>query len=382
MSIVWLVPAALAGLALVVVPIAIHWLVTERRPPAPFPSLRFLGSSRVSSLRRRGLDDAMLLACRVLIVGAGVAALAGPVAGGAWRDRQHAQRLARAVVLSQEAAADRAADAEWAGAFRGRTFARADLRDALADGLRWLRAQPMAAREVVIVSRLSRGEVIAVDLRDVPPDTGIRFVRADVPPAPRRLIMPVLQQLGDSLSVTPLHVELSASATSLAAGPPARVAESPVAIVAADADRALAAAALRAVLAAGIAWTDADRRLLIAWDGADPRAVSQVAPGTTIVRMPVPVPAGMAAARLAEAIAGAVATPGLSREPEPIGSDELQRWSRPPGPPPRGATPVDEGDRRWLWLAALVLLAVEHWLRRTPRSSGQAAVAGPEVHVA
>jgi hypothetical protein len=26
---------------------------------------------------------------------------------------------------------------------------------------------------------------------------------------------------------------------------------------------------------------------------------------------------------------------------------------------------IDEDDRRWLWAAALILLAVEGWLRRT-----------------
>ena len=29
---------------------------------------------------------------------------------------------------------------------------------------------------------------------------------------------------------------------------------------------------------------------------------------------------------------------------------------------------VDEDDRRWLWIAALVLLAVEAWMRRARRT--------------
>jgi len=54
--------------------------------------------------------------------------------------------------------------------------------------------------------------------------------------------------------------------------------------------------------------------------------------------------------------------------------DRLQTWSRPAAAP---ASPridsVDGDDRRWLWLAALGLLALETWLRRSRRDRATAA---------
>ena len=78
MSIAWLIPAAFAGLALVALPIAIHLLVRQQSRRVAFPSLRFLRQSPLSALRRRSVQDAGLLACRILIIVAAAAALAAP----------------------------------------------------------------------------------------------------------------------------------------------------------------------------------------------------------------------------------------------------------------------------------------------------------------
>jgi hypothetical protein len=70
---------------------------------------------------------------------------------------------------------------------------------------------------------------------------------------------------------------------------------------------------------------------------------------------------------LMRAMANALAAiPDLQRaEVVPIADEMLRRWSRPAVPP---ATPridtVDDDDRRWFWLAALGLLAIETWIRR------------------
>jgi hypothetical protein len=66
-------------------------------------------------------------------------------------------------------------------------------------------------------------------------------------------------------------------------------------------------------------------------------------------------------------------------EPERIPSATLARWSREPARPDTGAwRQSDDSDGRWLWLAALVLLGVETFLRRTaaaesPRAEAHAA---------
>jgi len=70
---------------------------------------------------------------------------------------------------------------------------------------------------------------------------------------------------------------------------------------------------------------------------------------------------------LLRAIANAIASePDLqAAEVLPIADAVLQRWSRPAAPvtSPRIDT-VEQDDRRWLWLTALALLALETWIRR------------------
>jgi hypothetical protein len=71
---------------------------------------------------------------------------------------------------------------------------------------------------------------------------------------------------------------------------------------------------------------------------------------------------------ITNAIAG---IPDLQRaEVVPISDRLLREWSRPSGVPaaPRLDT-LEQGrgdDRRWFWLAALCLLAIEMWMRRAP----------------
>jgi len=74
--------------------------------------------------------------------------------------------------------------------------------------------------------------------------------------------------------------------------------------------------------------------------------------------------------------------PDLTRaEVVPIADTVLREWARPPAAPTTlRLDTVDEDDRRWFWIAALVLLAVETWMRRARRgheqSHKQSAVAG------
>jgi hypothetical protein len=66
-------------------------------------------------------------------------------------------------------------------------------------------------------------------------------------------------------------------------------------------------------------------------------------------------------------------------EPVRIAREQLDAWSRPPGPPSLSAPPADEGDRRWLWAGALLLLGLEQWLRR---NAARSAVTPQETRVA
>jgi hypothetical protein len=45
---------------------------------------------------------------------------------------------------------------------------------------------------------------------------------------------------------------------------------------------------------------------------------------------------------------------------------DLAAWARPAAPVTgRVGVAVDEGDARWFWVAALLLLLLEGWVRRT-----------------
>jgi hypothetical protein len=100
----------------------------------------------------------------------------------------------------------------------------------------------------------------------------------------------------------------------------------------------------------------ADGRPLAAAAGSADRLLIATAAPASNVATPV----------LLRSIANAIATvPDLQRaEVVPIGDAVLQRWSRPPAPAtsPRLET-VDQDDRRWMWLAALLLLVLETWIR-------------------
>ncbi len=181
-SITWLVPAAFGGLALVAVPIAIHLLVRQHSRQVPFPSLRFLEASRLAALKRRSIQDAPLLLCRVLMIAAAVAALAAPVIDTAARRAEHAKRVARAVVIGE--GLDRAdrSRVKRPAHFAYATFSRARLADGLADAVRWLETQPPASREIVIAATFRRGQLHQSDIDRVPADIGIRL-KAQAPRA-------------------------------------------------------------------------------------------------------------------------------------------------------------------------------------------------------
>jgi hypothetical protein len=355
-SVIWTAPAALFGLALIALPIAVHLLVRQHVRTLPFPSLRFLRETQLAAFRRRRIQDAALLACRIAIVGAAAAALAGPVLQTSARDAGYASRTSRAIVISESAPPEVVARiAE--GAFASTTVQRAKLADALPDAVRWLSSQPRSAREIVIAGALRRGTLDAGELAAVPADVGIRFEQTATN-APADVTSPVLVLRGGVLRRVERAVRLNTDATRVTDGAVSPVATDIVSIKSAPADAALADAALRAALDAGVPWRDRDRRVVIVWAGADESGIGDA----EIVRMPVPSPAASAADAVHAALT-AIGRPDWV-EPMMIPPAQLDAWSRRPGPPSNTAPIVDEGDRRWLWGLVLVLLGVEWWMRR------------------
>ena len=67
----------------------------------------------------------------------------------------------------------------------------------------------------------------------------------------------------------------------------------------------------------------------------------------------------------------------------PIPDAQLTRWSRPATPSrPPGIHSVDSDDRRWLWIAAVGLLLVETWVRRSARPDASTTDAEESARVA
>lgn len=367
MSVLWLAPAALLGLALIAVPVAIHLFVRQQGRRVDYPSLRFLRSSQLAAFRRRNIQDALLLICRIAIVAAAVMALAGPVLQSAARSQGYAGRIARAVIVEPGAEAP-GADAV-GNAFVSQSFSRADISDAIADATRWLDDQPPAAREVVFVGTFRRGSLTPAHLAAVPISAGLRFVPTGAGEPAREVNFPVLRTRNGTLTIERQQVYLADDETRVSDGMATPIAEDTVRIVAAPADQALAEAALRAALSAGLRWSASAARTLVVWSGADEAVVQRSLNGATALRMERPAPM-LAATAVRDAVERVTATPISALEPITISSEQLQSWSRPPGPSPADAHPIDEGDRRWLWGLALVLLAVEHGLRRTAGPHG------------
>lgn len=368
MSVFWLAPAALFGLGLIAVPIAIHLLVRQQSRRVEYPSLRFLRQSQLAAFRRRRIQDGLLLACRAAIVVAAVTALAGPVFQTASRSAGYGARVARAVIL-QEGTAASVANEAIGDAFASRTVTRARLADAVADAVRWLDAQPPAAREIVLAGAFRRGSVSPALLEAIPPTVGIRFVTAPVaPPAPERE-WPVLRLRPAGPVIERRQVLAGDDETRVAGGAVTPVAADVVRVIAAAADQPLADAALRAALDAGLPWSGAVQQVMVAWDGADEAAVQRLSNGAAVVRMDRPSPAATAATAVAAAIERVTAPDVGAMEPVSLSSEQLLAWSRPPGPVPDNASPADEGDRRWLWALVLGLMALELGLRRSRHQS-------------
>ena len=358
MSIFWTAPAALVALTLIALPIAVHLLARQNIRTLPYPSLRFLRQTQLAAFRRRAIHDAALLLCRVAIIAIAALALAGPVFQTSARHAAYANRVSRAIVPLDGVDRDmveRAADGAFASTI---IFFPGSMVDALMEAARWLEQQPPSAREILFLGALRRGALNDAELSAIDRDIGIRFqpvtvaTRSDV-------VVPILTRRNGTLVVIDRRARLDGDATHVTDGPAVAVPQDLIGIVASAGDTALAAAALRAALDAGVPWANLNQHVVIAWDGADTGSVKT---GTRVIRMEVPPPP--AAADAVREVLLTISRPRL-REPVMVSAEQLAAWTRPPGPPSSDAPVSDEGDRRWLWAASLLLLTIEWWMRRS-----------------
>ena len=188
---IWLNPAAWIGLLAVAGPLVIHILVQRKAERLAFPSLRFLQQGRLASIRRHLLEDVPLLAIRGAIVGAAVAALAGPLIVTRTQRQAWNARVVRAIVVQGADGARRlradSASASIAEAFLSQTFETPAVSDAIPRAVAWLENAPPARRELLIVGPLALGSMSADDLALIPPGIGIRFEQSGGLPAERSI---------------------------------------------------------------------------------------------------------------------------------------------------------------------------------------------------
>jgi hypothetical protein len=176
--VIWLNPRLLFALAALAAPLVIHILVQRRAERIPFPTLRFLTPTRLAAIRRHVLEDAGLLAVRLAILAAAVAALAGPLAVTPLRRQAWERRVVRATVVDESlTTVERGSDARGVAVYRSQEFAGPSLPDGIHRAVAWLEQAPPARREIVVVSPLAIGAVDVADVAEIPASIGIRFER-------------------------------------------------------------------------------------------------------------------------------------------------------------------------------------------------------------
>jgi hypothetical protein len=385
MSVFWLAPLAMVGFVLLAVPLLIHLLAQHRSERVLFPSLRFVPASQLAALRRRAFADWPLLVIRLAIVAAAVAAGAGPVfvsdaVRAAWDTR-----VARAVVVADTSPETIAvAEEEAQEGFTSARFSEPRVADAIRSAVTWLGTQPPASREVVIVGDLREGTLAAADLALLPAHVGMRFLPLRHAGA-MSAEMHAAADVNGAVAVSRVRVTANETITRASYEPARSDIIDRIQVVAGPAQQDVAAALLRAALREGVTFDPADpRSLVVRFGGAPPSSGAATAPtaawmrrvleqqpevrggerdGTLLVELGVEPTDPRAPALLLSVLRRAYSQDLTPQEPRSIDAATLASWSRPSTGSPADSRPTDEGDRRWFWGAALVLLAFEQLIR-------------------
>jgi hypothetical protein len=195
MTIDWLNPAALAGLAAVAGPLVIHLLRRQRAPRLLFPTIQFFDSSRAAAVRLRSVSNPWLLLLRIAVIILAVLAAAQPGVVTAWRRGTYDARTSRVLLVDTSAsmAANERAREEAVAAERGPSGEVPQLRAprigaALPQAVGVLQGGPPARHEIVVFSDFQHGSISAADIAALPAGVGLRFVtigeRAAAAPMP------------------------------------------------------------------------------------------------------------------------------------------------------------------------------------------------------
>jgi hypothetical protein len=390
--IAWLNPLALATLAAVAAPILVHLLLRQRAIRVLLPTLRFVPRLSPQSMRLRRPSDAWLLLLRAGIVACVALALAAPVLVTGARRAAWGERIVRAVIVDGgvgDSAIAETVRAEVAAASLSRQEHTRELPPAVRRAVKWLQQSPPARREIVILSPFVHGSLTEADVAAVPGGIGLRFVRTSnrIPNAPLKGRFVGADGAGT------FEASLDADSTAVRFEPAASV---PLAglVIHARAEDADAVERLRRILGrAGVADTGTAQPVIVRFRGgaamgstvvahpASRAAALRLAQDPVTAAVPVTITASGAELRVdadveaASFEAATIVRAALEARIDPIRAAahevasitdaSLEGWSRGAAMPSREDWPrSDRSDARWLWLAALLLLAIEGVVRR------------------
>ena len=428
MSVQWLNPAALAGLAAVAGPLIVHLLRRQRAVRLRFATVRFIAAASTEAVRPRPPSDRLLLLVRAAIVAGAAAALAEPIVMTPARRAAWDARISRAIVVdaspSMSEAATRAGEAAAAERIRAAhaiTLQTREIGEGIARAVAQLRAAPASRREIVIVSDLHGGSVTPADLETIPRSFGVRFVDVGRLPAARTVdggltfgagpIEPRAASIdisadGTAVRLTPQrspleglrivagrHADALLRTVALAGAPapspaePLAVTFAPVPVLASLApwmtrtvlgmrrDQRLAAAAREHRASPPGAHAGSPPWAIVAHSGSGDPIVLAGASGRELVILVRASPGEfVAAAALRSALLArhSHGPPWQEQEVERIPESTLSAWTRAPQPfvPGAGNVVTPHGrDGRVVWLLVLGLLLLETMMRR-PRRPG------------
>ncbi|CAN5737291.1 hypothetical protein BH23GEM10_BH23GEM10_07190 [soil metagenome] len=186
---IWQNPWAWLGLLTLAVPIAVHLLARHSARVQRFPSLRFLATSRLITMRRARPTDLLLLAVRLAICAIAVAALAQPYMLSRDRRARLGATASRVIVVDTSASMRSVLDSARAlaqqlagGSPTGAAIIieSASLPTALAGAAAWLRERP-GEHGMTLISDMQRSSIHGRDLDAVPAHVGLVLHRIDVP---------------------------------------------------------------------------------------------------------------------------------------------------------------------------------------------------------
>ena len=279
---VWLLPAALAGLTLLAGPVALHLLTRHRARRLPFPTLRFVQPSNTAAVRLRQPTDVWLLILRLSTVAFAVAACAQPLLVTSWRLAGWNGRVARAIVIDSSlsmklidgsgrvpaALAAEIARAEETNAFQATRLEAADVNEGLTRAARLLEAMPPARREIVVVSDFQAKALDSRALAAIPKEVGLRFVRAGTAPSRREWTgQPMSGWRGDRWEPT-TAIDGTSTTTVWRRAAPMPGGLRGLSISASHEEEPAVQIAVRAAEALGVPSTPTDMRIALAFDGA------------------------------------------------------------------------------------------------------------------